>query len=233
MEKGKRIQLLDAIRGFCIILMVLHHLGFDMQMFGMLPDWVLDNPVFNVVQPFFASMFMIISGVSSRFSKSNIKRGFKTLAAALLVSVVTYFMGQPILFGILHFLGCSMIIYGLAHKLIDGIPKKLAPLLWLGLWVVFRVALRGRVFDVDYLWWLGFVPTGFYSADYYPLLPWIFMFFFGTWAGGYIRDGKFPAWFYEIQVPVLPAIGRKSLWIYLLHQPVCYGLVYLIYVIRQ
>ena len=77
-------------------------------------------------------------------------------------------------------------------------------------------------------WWrfpLGLGPSGIFSADYFPLLPWIFVFLFGTWLGRYIKDGKFPAWFYEASMPGFSTVGRHSLVIYVLHQPVLYGLV--------
>lgn len=222
-----RIELLDALRGFCIILMVAYHCGFDLVLYGLIPSWVLYNPLLNLLQPFFAGIFILISGISSRFSRNNVKRGFKTLAAAALVTVVSYLVGEPIKFGILHFLGCAMILYGLYRKWIDKIPQKAAPILFAVLFIAFW-PLTGMQFDVSFLWWLGFVPENFFSADFYPILPWIFIFLLGTWCGIFIKDRKLPGWFYDMKVPVLPWIGRKSLWIYLLHQPVltgiCYGL---------
>jgi len=77
----------------------------------------------------------------------------------------------------------------------------------------------------DLLSILGWSQPGFVSYDYWPILPWMFVFMFGTWAGQYIRDGKFPNRFYEMKVPFFPIVGRNALLIYVLHQPVLYGAV--------
>ena len=75
-----------------------------------------------------------------------------------------------------------------------------------------------------WLWMLGWVYEGFVSTDYFPLLPWAFVFLLGTWAGKYIKAGRMPHWFYTADCPPLAAVGRHSLVIYVLHQPVLYGL---------
>jgi len=155
-------------------------------------------------------------------------------------------MEMPIWFGILHLLGFSMLFFGLTRKLWDAIPKKAAPVVFITLTVASALAtsfisyptdkLRIRnwlavlgwwqpMYNVDYSllpWQQGFV---FVSFDYFPLLPWIFIFLLGTWAGIYIAGQKLPTWFYEAEVPVFPAIGRKALIIYVLHQPVLYAVV--------
>ena len=223
-----RIQLMDAARGLCIILMVLHHLGYDLWTYGMLPNWVLDNPVFYVVQPFFAGMFLFISGISSRFSHSNLRRGVRVLCWSVVVSLVSWLVGEPILFGVLHFLGCAMVIYGLTGKWVDRLPRWLTPILCAA-GIVLTAPLLHRRFDVQGLFWLGFMSRSFASADYYPLLPWIFVFLLGTWAGYYVKERRLPDWFYTWTCPVLPQIGRLSLVIYLAHQPICYGAVVLIH----
>ena len=74
----------------------------------------------------------------------------------------------------------------------------------------------------------GFVSSGFYSADYFPILPWIFVFLLGTWLGGKIREGKLPERFYTARFPFFPKVGRHALLIYILHQPILAGLCFLI-----
>jgi len=74
----------------------------------------------------------------------------------------------------------------------------------------------------------GFPEPGFESADYFPLLPWFFVFMLGAWFGIYVKERRLPERFFTQSVPVLPWFGRHSLLIYLIHQPVLYGLTLLI-----
>ena len=202
----KRIQFLDALRGFCIILVIAYHCGINLVTWGYLPAGAVNNLALNILQPFFAGVFIVLAGVSSRFSRSNLKRGFQLLGCAALVTAASLIAGVPIWFGILHLLASCVLLYTFLGKLT-------APAALLG-------AFFALYFNLT-VW--PDVP----SADYFPLLPWGFLFFLGVWLGGPIREGKFPSWFYEVEIPVFPAIGRKTLLIYLLHQPVMYGILWL------
>lgn len=233
-EVPKRIQLIDAVRGLCVVLMVLHHLMYDLVAFLGAPVWLFTNPVLDIAHYFFAGTFIFLSGVSSRFSRSNVKRGLKVIAAALVITAVTYFLGMTIVFGILHFLGFAMVFYGLTAKLWEKIPSFLAPFLYIAC-VVFTAVWINKTGYVEnnWLWMFGFCSRTFYSADYFPILPWIFVFLLGTWAGKYIREGYMPKWFYTVHPPLLPAIGRKAFIIYLAHQPVLYGITMLILYLKK
>lgn len=227
-QKRDRIQLIDAIRGLCVILMVIHHLLYDLVEFLGAPGWLFSNPVFDVLHYVFAGLFILLSGVSSRFSRSNIKRGLKVIAAALVITAVTYVIKMPIYFGILHFLGFSMVLYGLTEKPLNKIPKIAAPVIYVILLAASAIAVNNLNIESKYLWMFGITHPGFYSADYFPIFPWIFVFLFGTWLGEVIKNGRLPKRFYTANPPVLPAVGRKAFIIYLVHQPVMYGIVYII-----
>lgn len=230
-EKKKRIQLIDGLRGLAVVLMVIHHLLYDFVYILDAPIWLFTNPVFDVLHYIFAGLFIFLSGVSSRFSRSNIRRGLIVIAVAAVISAVTYYMEMPIWFGVLHLLGFSMLFFGLTRKLWDLTPRKAAPVLFIALIVAGALAtayLRptsGYIGIRGLLWVLGWSQPGFISFDYFPLLPWLFVFLLGTWAGLYIAERKLPEWLYEAEPPVFPAIGRKALLIYILHQPVLYGIV--------
>ncbi len=227
MEQKKRIELMDAARGLSLYLMVYHHFFYDLMTFAGAPEQIFYNPVLMLLQHFFAGLFIFISGVSSNFSHSNVRRGLKTLAVALLVTLVTTLMNMPIVFGILHLLGTCMLLYGLTQGFWQKLDERAA---WaVPAFCVPGVLLTGRLVGgvpsaTPHLWMLGFVTPDFYSADYFPLLPWIFVFLLGAWAGRYVREGRLPKWFYDAKVPLFPTLGRHSLLIYILHQPVLYGL---------
>lgn len=218
---------MDAARGLSLILMVFYHFFYDLVAFAGAPRWIFHNVVFDPLQYFFAGLFILISGISSNYSHSNVLRGLKVLGIALGITLVTYIMDMPILFGILHFLGVCMLFYGLTQKLWEKLPKWLLPALCLaGIMLTARFA-NGCPTDKPYLWMFGLITPEFESADYFPLLPWVFVFMLGTWAGRYVREGRLPEWFYETKVPFFPAVGRRSLLIYVVHQPVLYGLTML------
>ena len=224
MAGKQRIPLIDVLRGLAVLLMVIHHFLYDLVAFCGAPGWLFSNPVFDFLHFVFAGLFILLSGVSSNFSRSNVKRGLKALACALVITAVTVVMDMPILFGVLHLLGTCMVLYGLTRPLWEKLP----------FWVVPAVSLLGLVLTGDmvggvssesrWLWMLGWTYEGFVSTDYFPLLPWVFVFLLGTWAGKYIKAGRMPGWFYGADCPPLAAVGRHSLVIYVLHQPVLYGL---------
>ena len=117
MDKSKRIDLIDAARGLAILLMVIHHALYDAVYFLGAPSWFFSNPVFTPLSRFFEVVFILLSGASCRFSHSNIRRGLIFLAGAAAVSVVTYFIGNPVRFGILHLLGSAAVGFGLWQKI--------------------------------------------------------------------------------------------------------------------
>jgi uncharacterized membrane protein len=233
---GGRIQAIDALRGLCVALMCIHHFLYDLAAFLGAPWWIFTNPVLDILHYIFAGCFILLSGVSSRFSRSNPGRGGKLLAIALALTLVTWLgdrigeklMGQApgvlILFGVLHMLALCMLFYGLTHKLWDRLPDWLmAAICVLGTALTARLADGAAVPETltcrEYLFPFGFITEHFYSADYFPLFPWLFVFLFGTWLGGKIREGKLPERFYTFSAPFFPALGRRALLIYILHQP--------------
>ncbi len=227
----KRIDLIDAARGLAVILMVIHHLLYDLVEFLGAPVWLFENPVFNPLHYFFAGLFIFLSGLSSQFSRSNVKRGLKVFAIAVLFTLVTSlpFIDMPIRFGVLHLLGFCMVFYGLTRKVWDKIPRAVAPAIYSVLLVGSTLATRLIFIDVPYLFMFGWLQPGFFSADYFPIFPWVFVFLLGTWAGSFVIEHKLPDWFYNKRVAFFPAVGKKALIVYIVHQPVLYGIVMAIY----
>jgi len=237
MEKvNNRIEIIDALRGLSVLLMVAHHLLHNLVAFLGAPTWMFSNPVFDILQPFFAGVFIFLSGVSSRFSHSNIKRGLIAMAIAIVITVVTSFMNMPIIWGVLHLLAFCMLFYGLTSKIWDKIPEAVMPYLFVSLIIIGAISTSLiSIMLTDPIPWirdmvsiLGWRQRGFISFDFFPIIPWLFVFLLGTWAGIPIKAGKLPQWFYNFTVPFFPMVGRKALIIYIIHQPILYGLIILI-----
>lgn len=249
--KRQRLRILDGIRGVAIFLMVLHHLIFnityvfyDGSAFAKLCADVYNSEIVaDMLQPLFQCVFIFISGVACRYSRSNLKRGIIALILGIGFEVITcyvlpaidpvLFYGCEIRFGILNLLGVSMIVWAIFGKLLDKLfystrAGMIVPLLLLLLWFIFEEVASGY-HEVENLYWLGFPGYDFSSADYFPIMPWIFMFLLGAYVGKFIHDGAFPAFFYRVRLPFFDFIGRYTIWIYLLHQPVIFGACYLFF----
>lgn len=227
-QKKERIDSIDALRGLAVVLMLVHHFLYDLVTFLDAPTWLYTNPVLDVFHYIFAGMFIVLCGVSSRFSRSNLKRGLVTLAAAGIISAVTIFIDMPIIFGVLHMLAFCMLFYGLTEKLWTALPSWIMAVFTVAGTVVSAWCVNNIEIRSEHLWILGWTYKGFESFDYFPLFPWLFVFLFGTWVGFYIKEKKFPRWFYTAKIPVLSHIGRYSLIIYIVHQPVLFGITMLI-----
>ena len=104
-----RIHMMDELRGFAVLCMVFYHAFYSA---AYLLGWQWGKVLlsfFMPAEPYFAGLFILISGISSQLSHSNLIRGLKLLAVAVCVTLVTGFFlpDQIIRFGILHLLSCA------------------------------------------------------------------------------------------------------------------------------
>lgn len=135
-----------------------------------------------------------------------------------------------------------MLLYGLVKRWLDQIPLQVGLVVCLVLYLIaygipsgmlgipgiLSVRLPAQLYSTNFLFPLGFPGPGFVSADYFPIFPNLFLFLFGTYLGKYALLGKFPGFLYKKRVAFLAFTGRHALWIYILHQPVIFGILWLI-----
>lgn len=223
-----RIELIDAWRGFACLCMIVYHLAFDLCQFGFAPWAFFESTPMFALERFVAWSFILCAGISCRLSRGNIRRGLICAAAGLLVVAGSYIASAPIRFGILQFLSAGMLLYGLTAQWLplerDAVPVVCLVLYGLSKWVTDCMEVNTR-----WLFWLGFRYDGFVSYDYFPLLPYIFLFALGVWLGGYILRHRDARVLTMPMAPVLRTVGRHTLAIYLLHQPLLYGICALLY----
>ena len=224
-----RISLIDGWRGTALYLMLLYHLLFDFYMFGWMTwEQIMSWPLV-LMEKYIAYSFILCAGISSTMSRSNVRRGLVTLAAAALVTIASFVVGAPIRFGVLQFLGLAMLIWAAVGKWVLKVPERVAPVLWIALFVVFHILTDRVLVNAKWLFWLGFRYPGYISYDHFPVLPYIFLFFLGGWMGRMIGEHRDGMPFLEKTAPRwLTWPGSRTLWIYLIHQPVLYGLCWLI-----
>lgn len=207
--------------------MIVWHFLFDLVSAGLVPETLLQSPVMELARYMIAGSFIVISGVCARLSRRPLRRGLIVLGAALLVSAATYLFGAPVYWGILHLLGACMLLYAAVRKRWETLPEIYAcsaALLFFAL--TFVLPIRVRV-GVPFLFPFGLRTTVFASADYYPLLPWGALFFAAAAAGE--RLGDMPPEKKYVPAPrPLAWLSRRSLLIYLVHQPVLFALAALL-----
>ena len=231
----KRIWELDVLRGVCILGMVVVHLIYDLQTFFSLP-FLADSRLFDLIKQWGGVLFLLISGICVTLGSHPVRRGLIVFACGLLCSAVTagmYFLNMAdksiiIYFGVLHCLGVCMLLWPLFKRL----PVWALGLLGLGLTVLGLWISGNVVVDFPWLIPLGLVPGDFASSDYFPLLSNLGFFLVGAFLGKTLYRKK------ETLLPrVNPAnpvlafftlLGKWSLPVYLLHQPLITGLLYLI-----
>ncbi len=221
----QRYEWLDLWRSLAVLVMVVFHALWDLEHFGVLPSGTMETPLADAVRYLGGGSFILISGLVAPGARDPIRRGFRLFCIGLLVSAVSWLAGLPVKFGILQLLGVSKMLVGA----LDGTGGKLrraslAPL-WLLLWLAAWIACSRADVPWDWLFPLGLHSAGFFSADYWPLLPWLFLYLMGVSLGSRLRGGGAAK-----RIPsALTFPGRHSLIVYLLHQPLLYGLFWLLF----
>ncbi len=231
--RQERYWEIDLVRGIAVVTMIIFHAAFDLNFFGVLPLNV-SSGFLRMLAYLTASTFILLVGVSFTISYARssrrlagrdltlkyVRRGLTIFGYGLIITVVTwYFLPSVyIVFGILHFIGAAILIAPLFVRL-DAEKLIVASIACL---------LAGYVTNtVTGPWpllWLGIHPASFTSLDYVPLLPWFGLVLVGMALGSmYYPDGRrgFPL---AVAEPAftrpLSFLGRHSLFIYFLHQPV-------------
>jgi len=243
----QRFWEVDLLRGCAIVLMIIYHTFYDLDLLGNF-SFAVNQGKLWIIGRSSAVLFIYTAGIALSLSYSRyrlkhpenrnpwqkyVKRGIRIFLWGSLITVVSWFLypSMTIIFGILHFLGISIII---AYPFIE---KKYANLIAAGVAIVIGFYLKTiRVTD-DWFLWLGLHSTSFQTLDYFPLLPWFGIVLIGIATSNHL----YPAYERRFNIPditglapvkLLTAMGKRSLAMYLLHQPVIILILYLLGLIR-
>jgi uncharacterized membrane protein len=234
----KRFWEIDSLRAIAIFMMITFHVLF------LLNDFEIDST--NVYSGFWwwfarvtAGTFIFVVGISLTISYAKspkmrrfLLRGLKIFAWGLVITLVTWLVipEKYVAFGILHMIGVAIIIgyFFISFRFLN---------LALGIaFVAAGVYLDGLRFSFDWLLWLGLIPKGYTSADYFPLLPWLGIAFLGIFSGKLLYpNGNRRFKIKEVYNPVtrpLCFLGRHSLIIYLIQWPVVLGILFILYLLK-
>lgn len=217
----QRVWEIDIIRVIALVLMIAFHLAYDLREFaGFNIDY--NSSFWFYLGKTSALMFIFVSGLSCGFSRNPLKRGVKIFTAGMLITLITYFwLGKTyVRFGILHFLGATMIFYPLLRVLSNGV------LLGISLLIVALSTLTTNLREGSGLFLpLGIRYEGFTTIDYYPLFPYLAVSILGMIIYKKFYGDKKTVLRSNYNFKHIKVISEKSLPIYLIHQPVLVGLI--------
>jgi len=231
--KRSRYPLIDALRGCAIAMMIVFHFCFDLSLFKLADFDFYHSPYWLNFRTVIICLFTFIMGMSLHLAhqqginwRKYIKRTSILLACALLITLSTYFTSGSrfIYFGILHFIFVASIVAIPFLKLYWG------NLLIGSAILVFANLYENAIFHTLYLQWIGFMDHKPATDDYAPLFPWIGMvllgLFFARWAISENHFSYFKVWQPKSTLSRgLCLAGVHSLLIYMLHQPIFFGLL--------
>jgi uncharacterized membrane protein len=236
-DRGPRIAAIDALRGLAIAAMIVYHFSWDLSTFGFIAVDVIADPGWKAFARTIAGTFVGLVGVSLVLAtrkglrlRPYLRRLAIIVGAALLVTLGTwyYFPDAFVFFGILHLIAFASVAALPFLKLPTAIVLVAAV-------VVFALPFffTHEVFQQPLLWWVGFTPQPPATVDYVPVFPWFGLTLFGIVAGrlllSYGQDSFFARWGPSGFLGRLAVLaGRWSLYIYLVHQPILIGLLWLV-----
>lgn len=238
-EKRVRYHLLDGIRGIVLLSMIAYHFSWNMvYMYGAKWAWYRSTGAY-IWQQSICWTFIILSGFCWSMGKQPLKRGVMVFGAGLLVTAVTVAVmpQNRVVFGVLTCIGSCMLLLILIDKILKKIPPEAGALASFLLFVLTRNVNRGFLgFESWNLFalprglyqnlltaYIGMPPMSFYSTDYFSLVPWFFLFVTGYFLHVCCKKYDLLRWrFLQKRIPVVDFLGKRSLLVYLLHQPIIF-----------
>lgn len=238
--KTARYMAVDAARGCALAMMIAYHFSFDLNLFAGLGIDFNRDPRWLGFRVLIVSLFLLLVGVSQSLSlRQGLKRGWYLKRLGLLagcaglITLTTrlVFPDTYIFFGILHFIAVASVLGLLTWRL-----YRLNLVLGLVL-IVIGIGVAHPWFDQAWLQWVGLMTHKPPTEDYVPLLPWFGVVLIGQFLGRWLMQtprGMGMMEWTSTRPPsrLLAWGGRHSLLIYMVHQPLLFGLLYLYFRLR-
>ncbi len=213
-------------------MMVVYHSAYDLDALGGY-DIQATSGGWALFADATAGLFLFLVGVSLAISRARtsltgwrlfgkyLARGLRILAYGMILTGVFLILGMGVVaFGILHLIGVSIV---LAYPFLRLRFTNLV--LGVLIFAVGQYVLAQDLTSESY-WMLpfGVVPEGLIMPDYRPLLPWFGVVLIGLFFGNVVyadglRPARLPNKAPALARPLQP-LGKNSLFIYLVHQPI-------------
>jgi uncharacterized membrane protein len=226
-----RVAAVDALRGLAIVAMIVYHFAFDLRYFGVTRADFENDPFWLSARAAIVASFLLLAGISAvladragRDHRRFARRIGAIVLCALAVSVASYFVFPQtfIYFGILHCIALSLVVA-------QAVVRR--PALSAGFGLVIVVAglmFSHRWFDTRVTSWIGFTTVKPPTQDYVPLFPWLGVVLIGAGVGHVLADARFRGLAALDRSPrFLRSMGRHSLAIYMIHQPILLGALWI------
>lgn len=258
----RRYETLDLIRGISLVSMIFYHASWDLvRTFGVPWPW-FDSAGAEIWQKSICWTFILLSGICWPLGHHPLKRGLIVSACGGLITffTVVFMPEDTIIFGILTLIGASMLLMIPLDRLLRKMNPAAGAALSFFLFLVFFhlnsqvISIFGKVlyvwpeklFHGLFMTFLGFQEQGFYSVDYFSILPWTLLFVTGYFlcraaekrngrkqkeasAGRAGNESLRGPRLLHLSFTPLNFFGRHSLLIYMLHQPIVYGILWLVF----
>lgn len=228
---------LDTLRGMTLVSMMVYHACWDL-VYLFRQDWAWYRSFgAHLWQQSICWTFILLSGYCFHLGHHRLRRGLLSLGGGALVSAVSQVAGSPIHWGVLTLLGAAALLTIPLDPLLRRLPARAGLAGSFCLFFLLREVNQGYLgFEGAALltlpagWYqnsltalLGFPGPDFFSADYFSLLPWLFLF----WTGYFLYRLRPEGEGRELRLPLVTTLGRHSLVAYLLHQPLIYGVLWM------
>ena len=244
-QKAGRLAGLDTIRGITLLSMMLYHTCWDLVfLFGKkIPGY--SGLGGYVWQQSICWTFILLAGFCWSLGSHHLKRGLIVFGSGILITFVTLLVmpESRVIFGVLTLIGSCMLLLIPMEKLLLKLCAEIGLAGSFLLFLLFRNVNTGYLgfenwnilklpdgfYENLFTTYLGFPQKGFFSADYFSLLPWFFLFLTGFYLYQLVQKNHMMEKLFSWRVPGFDVIGRHSLLIYLLHQPVVFGISWMLF----
>lgn len=210
---SKRLETLDLVRGILFLNMAAFHWQYISGFVrGSGTSLTTAEQVWQVL---ICAPFILLAGFCSGLSHKVARHGATILSAGLLITIGSLILmpEQTVWFGILTFLGAAYFSVFLLDAAVSRLPQRIFLAACAVLFVLCFPLRYGQS----------------HAADYFPLIPWLFLFWSGRTVQRLWGNRLSATRGMHQSIPPLNFLGRHTLAGYLLHLPVLYAIAYLIY----
>lgn len=241
-----RYKVLDELRGLTILVMIAYHAVWDaVYLFGAELPW-FRFPGAYIWQQGICCSFIFISGVCQHFGRRRVRRAalIFALGAAITAATALFMPENIIIFGVLTLIGSAKLLSLALEPLLSRCRAGWGALLAFAAFVLTKniqkgyIGLGGLKLELPRALYancvtayFGFPGGSFFSSDYFPLLPWVFLFLCGYFAYRLAEEHRLLRRLEAGRCRALEWLGKRTLWLYVLHQPLLYALLWCVFCI--